>query len=226
MNFFDEENAAAVSTTVVVEEVPPERPNEEVVVENGKPTFASTLLAKKQARARDQSVTPEDNEMDVDEGDEPPPLVVIEPEPQKQPRKKKKPARKSRIQKQRLPRNKSLYAMRALQASAKPIFASLTMHRIVKTLTRKVLCRPDVKYSKQAMQFLMRIVESLMHERLLFAQAICLQGGRKTLMLHHLLTAEHHMRSPNLSQWVVEDFKQEDARLERSRFRNSRLGQL
>jgi hypothetical protein len=99
------------------------------------------------------------------------------------------------------------------------------MHKTVKKITRELLHRPDIKYSKQAMAALMRIVEQLLYEQLLKAQAFCLNAGRKTLMLHHLETGEHHFNKPNLGHWTAEDFQAEEARLEPSRFPNSRLSQ-
>lgn len=127
---------------------------------------------------------------------------------------------------QRLPRNKSLYGMRDLQRSNRCIFKTQTMHKIVKEYTRNVLGRHDIKFGKLAMQKIMRVLEQLIYEDLLRAQAFSLTAGRKTLMLHHIETAEHHSRKPNIANWTQQDFEQETRRLERSRFPNSRLSQM
>ena len=127
---------------------------------------------------------------------------------------------------QRLPRNKSLYGMRDLQRSNRCIFKTQTMHKIVKEYTRNVLGRHDIKFGKLAMQKIMRVLEQLIYEDLLRAQALSLTAGRKTLMLHHVETAEHHSRKPNISNWTQQDFEQETRRLEPSRFPNSRLSQM
>ena len=216
MQFIGDEMPAPVST-VVVEKAPAKAAAQPV--RNGQVnTLAKKLLSKKAAQEQPKALdTPEEEEEDEEreEGEK-------EAEVEKPARKPKKTGRKPQ---QRLPRNKSLYRMRDLQASNKPILKNLTMHRIVKKYTREILQRSSVLYEKRAMQALMRIIEVMVCERLLLAQNICLQGGRKTLMLHHLESAEHLLSNPNLTQWTVQDFEAEEGRLEPSRFRNSRLGQ-
>ena len=124
-----------------------------------------------------------------------------------------------------LPRNKSLYAMRDLQRSNRPILKNLTIHKIVKKFTREGLLRADIKYSRPAMQALMRIVEQMIYEQLLSAHQLCLSAGRRTLMLHHLESGAHRASKPNPGHWTVADFEQEEARLEPSRFPRSRLSE-
>lgn len=242
----DEIPPAPGSTTVVQEKPPAEQksvpPRKR---KNGQlNSFAKTMLSKKQQQqpqAEDSSppANSTEDEPDAMEVDKQPVAMdsssssssssssdsaVEDAEPEGG--QQLQPARSPRRQTVRLPRNKSLYAMRDLQRSNRPIFKNLTFHRIVKTYTREILKRNDVKYSKQAMGALMRIIETMLFEQLLRAQAICLTAGRKTLMLHHLETAEHHSIQPNLGQWTVEDFEQEEGRLEPSRFPRSRLSQI
>jgi histone H3/H4 len=148
------------------------------------------------------------------------PVKKVEPPPSP------KPSAEQQVKKQPTVRlDKRLTAMRNIQRSRTPIFKPKTIHRMIKHQTREVMQRHEIKYGRKAVELIMNVLETLLLERLLKAHSLCLTSGKRTLKLSHLNSAEQHISRPNVFHWSSENFKQEEQRLDNSRFPQSRLSE-
>jgi len=123
-----------------------------------------------------------------------------------------------------LPRNApGLRKMRALQRSSTSILRKRTTQTVVKHIVRKLLGRADVRFAAGSVKQILTAVEMMLLEVALKSGQSCLRNGRATLMHRHIESQQHVDGNPNLTHWTHEDYEYETARLEPSRFRNSRL---
>jgi len=131
----------------------------------------------------------------------------------------------SRTERKRLPRRHrgAVGAIRLNQSRRTSVYRKTPLFRLVNQIVRGEMKRQGVQFSRDSVAMIATVMENLMYRKAAPGQLISLSSGKSSLLRRHAALGIKLQRKPDMRQWSAADFRECDAWLEKSQFRNTEL---